>query len=76
VFEYLLLSNSLLASFADQVWPASMSLKMFLLVRYLVEYEVASIHRALEGLLSSVNSEMIEKIMPFPENFPTVWKIT
>ena len=72
VFKYLLLSNSLLAAFTDQVWPASMSLQMFLLVRYLVEYKVTSVHRALKWLLSCVDSEMIEKIMPFSEYFSTV----
>ena len=44
---------------------------MLFLVCGLVEYRFATLYRALEGLLSCVNSEMVEQIVPFGEQFIT-----
>lgn len=41
-----------------------MDVDMFFLVRTLIESDLTTLHRALIGSLTSVNSQVIEQIMP------------
>ena len=49
---------------------------MFFLIGNLVEALAAFLNRAYKRLLTSVNSQMIEEIVPLPEPFITVLVIT
>ena len=53
-----------------------MSIQMFLLVWHLIEKHPTSLHRTLERLLSRMNPQMVEQIMPFGEDFPAIVVIT
>ena len=49
---------------------------MLLLVRGLIESQLAAVHRTYVGFLLSVYSEVIEQVVPLPEDLATVWEIT
>lgn len=54
---------------AFQQCQSSMGVKMFLLVRELVECEFATIHWTQKRAFKCVNAQMVEQIMPFSEEF-------
>lgn len=53
-----------------------MSLEMLLLVGGLVEGKSASVDRTHVRLLASVDAQVIKEVVPFSEDFPTVWIVT
>lgn len=54
--------------FAGKLLLAAVRVQMFFLVGQLIEIVVASIHWAEERSFARVNSEVVKKIVPFPEN--------
>ena len=72
VFKYFVLSEPLFAAFAREEMHHAMAIQMFLLVRHLVEFHLASFHGTREWLLISMYSQVVEQIVPFPEKLPTV----
>ena len=60
------------AESANNKWLPPMSLHVLLLVGNLVEMKPAALHEAGEGLLASVDAQMIEEVAPLPEKLSTV----
>lgn len=49
---------------------------MLFLIGYLIELQLASLNRAQKWLLVSMNSKVIEEIVPFPKYFAAALVVT
>lgn len=76
MYQKLVLSKVLLANRACEIRFGFMCVNVFLMVRNLVKFHSTAIYWAYERLFVSMNSEMIKKIVPFPEKLATPFVIT
>ena len=61
-----------LAGFASEQSGLTVHIDVLLLVRYLIESEMASVDGALIGSFPCVNAQVVEEVMPFPEDLPAL----
>lgn len=68
VARHLPLGHLCVAQAALKIGLASMSVHVLFLVRNLIKRKAAALHRADKGLLPSVNSEVVEQVVPLPKD--------